>query len=1375
MTPMSRTKASTRNARAAVLALTVAALMGLSGPAMGLFTSGGDGGGGAEGGDPALIYLKAGTFDPLREGTSWIPAAWRMAGTDPTGDLYIVQLTGDKVPAGTLDRLKSTGAQYNSYLPDNAFLLKANLVQKRALERMDVVRAVVPYEPFFRVDPSFQAPGWMAGAAAVRVDIETFDGPSSAEARVVALGGRVVETKTFGTLVDLPRAALPALATHPNVVWVQPYEERQVDNQNSAIVQGARQPVDGALDPAYGNLWSYNPASGDFEGYTGNNVTVAVSDTGVDMTHPAFAGKLVFYDGMGSTDLRDTYGHGTHTAGTVLGNGAWRANDSNISVPGQFAGMAPDALLLVQDWSGTGASSDDARMARDNAIYGAVISSNSWSSGGSYDSNARAYDRYTRDSWPDTPSNTSSYGEQPVLYFFSAGNAGAARSIGSPAHAKNVIAVGSTGDNFAGVSWDEISGFSSRGPSDDGRIKPELVAPGSVVRSATSVQGGWIYGNSMGTSYGSLSGTSMSCPGAAGSAAVLFEYYRVNIGGDPSPEMAKAILINGATEMAAYRVPGPEQGFGRVNLTTSLLETTDRQHEWIDRPADLATDDDWNYTFAIGDTGEPFAVTLAWTDEFAASGASKILVNDLDLYVIDPDGNILWGNAMANNGTSITGGSADSMNNVEKVKVVDPKRGYYEVHVVAKNVPSGTQDFALAVRGTIVSSYRDLEMSNVVASAPSPVVDDEVTVSALLRNRGTFPISGHSITITAYTDSGNFDVLSANPAQINPGEALPLTGTWTAVRGQVNFVARVTAPGVSEFSLGNNEANTSIFVREYGFQMVTGASPSYALDPGQVLRLQFNVTQTGNVADNISVQFSSSGPGTVQRFASTPRLYLTPGQTSSVTLTVIATPGAKAGDTANMQLYLVSQTDVRKTALFQVEVTVNHIYGFSTALTTTYALLEPGQSALSSLAITNLGNGPDTFSIQSLQVPEQWDFDFAQSIVAQNDNTTIEVPLSIQAPSLVDAGTVYEVIVRVSSEGAPVQSLSFTMNVTQVFGWQVDVEPPPGQVRGGTVFELPVEALNLGNGVDTIEVGLLVPAGWQGTLTRPVMALLPYSNLSGLARVTVDPAAVAGDYTLRFTFSTPRHYTVITMPVTVEHVYSIIMEGPGYTLQLGQGDLNTFEVTVTNDGNSVASVIPRFEATDGLNLIAVVQRADLERGATAVFTFQVIAERQAPAQLYNITLDFRTGGAQDISNFITVRIAVHEAVEPFYQQAEPEDTSGDLVLNALFGVLAVVAVALPIGYVYLRRRAMASAPEPEVIVQTVEEANVSDYDPSRPSSAESSTARRAPRSVPPESGQASMEIVGICNNCGGSLVAVADGTGRCLSCGVEQIPRAPRR
>lgn len=1375
MTPMSRPNPSTRSARVAVLALTLAVMMGLAGPAMGLLTSNGEGGGGPVAGDPALVYLKAGTFDPLRDGTSWVPAAWRLAATDPTGDLYIVQLTGDKVPAGTLEQLKSTGAQYNSYLPDNAFLLKATLLQKRAIERMDVVRAVVPYEPYFRVDPSFLEGGVLGAAGTVRVDIETFDGPNTAEARVLALGGRVVETKTFGTLVDLPRAAMPALASHPNVVWVQPYEERQVDNQNSAIIQGDRQPTDGALNPNSMTLWSYNPTTGDFEGYTGNNVTVAVSDTGVDMTHPAFAGKLVYYDGMGSTDLRDTYGHGTHTAGTVLGNGAWRANDTNISVPGEFAGMAPDALLLVEDWSGTGASSDDARMARDNAVYGAVISSNSWSSGGSYDSNARLYDQFTRDSWPDTPSNTSSYGEQPVLYFFSAGNAGAARSIGSPAHAKNVIAVGSTGDNFGGVSWEEMSGFSSRGPSDDGRIKPELVAPGSLVRSATSVQGGWIYGNSMGTSYGSLSGTSMSCPGAAGSAAVLWEYYRVNMGTDPTPEMAKAIMINGATEMAAYKVPGPEQGFGRVNLTTSLLETTDRQQVWFDRPADLATDDEWTYTFAVGDTGEPFAVTLAWTDEPAASGASKILVNDLDLYVVDPDGNILWGNAMANNGTSITGGTADSMNNVEKVKVVDPKRGYYEVHVVGKNIPSGTQDFALAVRGTIVSSYRDLEMSNIQASDYSPVVDDEVTVNATLRNRGTFSLSGYTVTITAKTDAGNFEVFNAQPAQILPGQSLPISGTWNAVRGDVEFVASVSAPGVSEFSLSNNEVSTSIFVREYGFQAVSSASPTYAMDPGQSLSLRFNVTQTGNVADNLSVQFSSTGPSSVQRFASTQRLYLTPGQTTSVTVTVIAAPGAKAGDTATMQVFIVSQTDLRKTATFQVEVTVNHIYGYSTELETDYARLEPGQTVGTSLSITNIGNGPDTFSIESLQVPETWSFDFAQSIVSQEDNTTVEIPLSVQAPDRVDAGTLYEVIIRVSSEGAPVQSLSFTMNVTQVYGWQVDVEPPPGQVRGGTVFSLPIEALNIGNGVDTIEVGLQVPAGWQGSLTRPIMALLPYSNLSGIARVTVDPEAVAGDYTLRFTFSTPRHYTVVTMPVTVEHVYSILMDGPGYTLQLGQGDLNTFEVTVTNDGNSVASVIPQFEPPDGLNIISIVQRADLERGATAVFTFQVIAERQAPAQLYNVTLDFLTGAAQDISNEITIRIDVHQAVEPVYEQPTSEDTGGDIIINALFGVLAVVAVALPIGYIYLRRRAMANAPAQQVIIQTVEEANLaSDYDPSKsrasapPSKSPSRTAQGAGSGGP-------MEIVGVCMNCGGSLVAVGEGMGRCLSCGVEQIPRPPRR
>ncbi|HEX9708824.1 MAG TPA: S8 family serine peptidase [Candidatus Thermoplasmatota archaeon] len=1378
---MARRMQTLRSARATVIALALAALVGAAGPTLALAPAGGGAGGGpsaAEGG--ASVHLKAGSFDPLLDGTGWVPSAWRLGTLDPTGDLYIVQLSGDRVPAGTLDRLKATGAQYNAYLPDNAFLLKATALQRLALARLDVVRAIVPYEPYFRVDPSFLEPAAAATGGTVRVDIETFGAPRTAEARVLAVGGTVVETKVFGTLAEVPRAALPAVASHPNVVWVQPYAPRQVDNQHSAIIQGARQPTDGTWDPASMTLWSFNPATGGFEGYTGRNVTVAVSDTGVDMTHPAFSGKLVFYDGMGSTDLRDTYGHGTHTAGTVLGNGAWRANDSAIAVPGLFAGIAPDAMLLVQDWSGSGASSDDARMARGNAIYGAVISSNSWSSGDRYDSSARAYDAYARDSWPDTPSNSSSDGAQPVLYFFSAGNAGAARSIGSPAHAKNVIAVGSTGDNYAGVNWDQISGFSSRGPSDDGRIKPELVAPGSSVRSATSTQGSWIYGgHPYGDSYGPLSGTSMSCPGAAGAAAVLWEYYRTNIGTDPSPEMAKAIMINGATEMSGYKVPGPDQGFGRINLTTSLLQTAERVHQWYDRPANLATDDEWVYTFAVADTLEPFAVTLAWTDEPAAAGANPILVNNLDLYVVDPNGDVLYGNSMTDAGVSIKNGAADTLNNVEKVKVAQPARGYYEVHVSAKNVPVGTQDFALAVRGTIVPSWEDLEMSNIQVSDTSPVVDDEVTVNATLTNRGTFVISGYTVTLTAETAQGNIEILSAQPPQVTPGQALPITATWTAVRGPVNFVARVTPPiGLTEFASNNNVVNTSIFVREYGFQMFTTALPTYALDPGQVVSIRFNVTQAGNVPDNISVTFTSTGPPTLQRFITPSRLHLRPGETGSVSLTVIASPSAKASDTADMALRFDSLTDARKSDQFAVQATVNHIYGFTTELTEDYAWLEPGQSAASALRITNRGNGPDTMTIAPFQVPGSWSFEFAQSLVTLEDNTTVEVPLLVQAPERVDAGTLYDVIVRIGSEGAAVQSVTYTMNVTQVYGWLVDVDPPPGQVRGGTVFQLPIEALNLGNGFDSIEVSLQAPPGWQATLTRPVMALLPYSNLSAIALVTVDPEAVAGDYTLRFSFSTPRHYEVVTLRVTVEHVYMLLLEGPGYTLQLGQGDLNTFEVTVTNDGNSVASVVPRFEAPEGLNLIAVVQRADLERGATAVFTFQVIAERQAPAQLYNINLDFQTGQAGERSNLLVVRIDVHEAVEPYVEPGPVEDAGGDVVLNALFGVLAVVAVAMPIGYVYLRRKAAAQAPAPEVIIQTVEEANIgSDYDPTRQPAA--GAAARAParaaRAPADAGGQASMEIVGICMNCGGSLIAVGNGMGRCLSCGVEQIPRAPKR
>ncbi|MGB0515200.1 MAG: S8 family serine peptidase, partial [Wenzhouxiangellaceae bacterium] len=204
--------------------------------------------------------------------------------------------------------------------------------------------------------------------------------------------------------------------------------------------------------------------------------------------------------------------HGTHTSGTVAGDSMTRSTPLD---PGYDAddGMAPNAQLLFQDIGNdvTGCLSitDFGASLRQAAAGGASIHSNSWGApvSGVYNANSAALDEVT-------------WAEQQLLVTVSAGNSGPGLdSIGAPATAKNALTVGAL-NNGNSLS---VAGFSSRGPTDDGRIKPDIQAPGVSIESARGDTNNGPAIDPAATR--SLSGTSMSNPTVAGGAALLRQYF----------------------------------------------------------------------------------------------------------------------------------------------------------------------------------------------------------------------------------------------------------------------------------------------------------------------------------------------------------------------------------------------------------------------------------------------------------------------------------------------------------------------------------------------------------------------------------------------------------------------------------------------------------------------------------------------------------------------------------------------------------------------------------------------------------------------------------------------------------------------------------
>ncbi|RYF02719.1 MAG: hypothetical protein EOO40_12980, partial [Deltaproteobacteria bacterium] len=308
-------------------------------------------------------------------------------------------------------------------------------------------------------------------------------------------------------------------------------------------------------------------------------------------------------------------------------------------------GIAPAATLYVQDVADgedlVGLEEDLAPLFDAAYAGGARIHSNSWGDeDNTYGALARSVDEFVSE-------------HRDFLVVAASGNLGTygPNTVGSPATAKNLITVGA----HSGMAIEDVAYFSSQGPTADGRIKPTLVAPGISIVSAS-------HRNTCGTQ--SLSGTSMATPGLAGAAALVRQYFMDGYYPSgvatpaqafvPSAALIKAVMLVGADDMRGAgtqgRLPANGQGFGRLQLSDSLLFADDARRLWVEEESDgLETDEEVAFRITLRGNGS-LHVALTWFDAPASPGAAKILVNDLDLEVVGPKGTWL-GNAPGRNGS----------------------------------------------------------------------------------------------------------------------------------------------------------------------------------------------------------------------------------------------------------------------------------------------------------------------------------------------------------------------------------------------------------------------------------------------------------------------------------------------------------------------------------------------------------------------------------------------------------------------------------------------------------------------------------------------------------------------------------------------------
>ena len=492
------------------------------------------------------------------------------------------------------------------------------------------------------------------------------------------------EKRFYITVKD--KQEVETIARIPGVMWIEPVSKYETVNDA----------INAALE---------TDAIRSKFGLYGAGQIVSVIDTGLDTgvndasMHDDIEGRILsiidYATFFGSTSPDDRQGHGTHVTGTILGSGVKSGSDpAGNDYTGSFAGVAPKASLIFQAYgdnnpasnviylSGTGDITYAFTPAYNN---GARTHSNSWTcvscSGSPYTTGARELDEFV------------DINEDAVIVF-AAGNFGSqgANSVKPPGTGKNLITVGAS----ERTNIDTIASFSSLGPTDDGRIKPDLIAPGvDIISTKSSVGSGSCSAPYAGNSfYAKCSGTSMATPAIAGLAALVREYYQTKEGvQNPSAALVKATLINGAQDMG-YGQISATSGFGRANIAESLPMN---KKLFFAEHNGLLTGQSANYTVRVGDSQKPFIATLAYSDKMGAFGAQKDLISDLNLVITDPQGNKFNGNDLVAPFDDTT----DDTNNVERARIDNPIPGIYKITVVAINNPLGFQDFGL------VATYED--------------------------------------------------------------------------------------------------------------------------------------------------------------------------------------------------------------------------------------------------------------------------------------------------------------------------------------------------------------------------------------------------------------------------------------------------------------------------------------------------------------------------------------------------------------------------------------------------------------------------------------------------------------------------------------------
>jgi hypothetical protein len=737
--------------------------------------------------------------------------------------LRLIQFAGP-VKRAWFDELQKLGLEVVAYVPNNAYLVRedagsasrlAGSIREAQSDGAAFIQWQGDFKPEYKIQPGLLTSMSEGGEVSVAVQfVTTRDKSSAQDVQAVKKIANSLVSDSYAVLnftnlkIQVDAGRLAEIAALPNVVNIEAWSPPQLHDERASQIVAGELLADGKEPKAPGYM-AWLQAHG-FNSRFG--FSIDVTDTGLDRgsilaanLHQDFkdaAGqsRIVYArDYTTELDSGDVPGHGTINL-SIAGGSNTTADSRDAAGYSNGLGIAPFVTLgsskIFQSTGRFGLSEPYTNLISTAYKDGARISSNSWGSPeNAYSLDSQEYDSRVRDAVP------SQAGNQEMVICFSSGNSGPG-AIGAPSSGKNVISVGASenvrkggvdGCGTADVDADnaqDIADFSSGGPTIDGRIKPDICAPGTHVIGAASQNPDFdslavcgpptgLYFPAGQTLYTWSSGTSHSAPMVSGAAALLRQFL-LNRGEEPSAALTKAMLLNTTSYMTGIRangdLPHSRQGWGLLNLGR-LLDNTPKilvnQTQTFSESGQEAV-----FTGEIKDGSQPFRVTLAWTD---APGLSAFApwVNDLDLEVV-VSGQVYRGNNFLGD-KSKTGGVADTKNNVESIWLPAGTTGAFSVRVRATNVAGDgvpgnndatDQDFALVVFN---GEKRELGVATLLGTTISGGSDafadpgEAVSLRVNLQDIAPTALTAASAVLTTATQGVTVTTASADFANIAPG------------------------------------------------------------------------------------------------------------------------------------------------------------------------------------------------------------------------------------------------------------------------------------------------------------------------------------------------------------------------------------------------------------------------------------------------------------------------------------------------------------------------------------------------------------------------------------------------------------------------------